>query len=94
MTPRLRYYSQSAAGFFTPANDFSGTLALTSSDYRLSAYGAISGSLQVITHLDDFTITASLERYVTDKSYSLFGGDTSPAIVNFTRASLGLGYRF
>jgi hypothetical protein len=92
--PRIRYYSQSQAGFFTPVNDFSLGGVFNSSDYRLSAYGALSGGLQVQTTLDDFTVSFALERYVTDDSYSLFGGETSPAIVNFTRMSLGLGYRF
>lgn len=94
VTPRLRYYSQSAADFFTQVNDFAGGGAASSSDYRLSAYGAISGGVTVQTSIDDFTLTASLERYVTDHGYSLFGGETSPAVVNFTRLSLGVGYSF
>jgi hypothetical protein len=94
VTPRLRYYSQSAADFFTLANDFAQTLPLTSSDYRLSAYGAISGGLQVQTTIDDLTLTFVVERYVSNDSYSLYDGDSSPALVNFTRMSLGFGYSF
>lgn len=100
VTPRLRYYSQSAADFFTPANDFSlaegsgGTLPLTSSDYRLSAYGAVSGGLQVQTSIDDVTLTFVVERYVSNDGYGLYDGGRSPALVNFTRMSLGIGYSF
>lgn len=94
VTPRLRYYSQSAAKFFTPVNDFSGVDPYNSSDYRLSSYGALSGGIQVQTTLDDVTLTFVAERYVTDAGYSLFGGDTSPALVNFTRFTLGIGYSF
>lgn len=94
LIPRLRYYSQSDADFFTPENDFFGAQRFNSSDYRLSAYGAISGAIQVKVALDDLTLTFVMERYLSDNSYSLYGGDSSPAIVDFTRMSLGLGYSF
>lgn len=94
VTPSLRYYSQSSADFFTRVNDFSITGVPTSSDYRLAAYGAVSGGLQVQTTLDDITLTFVVERYVTDDGYALHGGDSSPALVNFTRMSLGVGYSF
>lgn len=94
VAPRLRYYSQSAADFFTPVNDVSGLLAFNSSDYRLAAYGAISGGIQVQTTIDDVTLSFVAERYLSDNGYSLYDGDTSPALVDFTRLSLGIGYRF
>ena len=92
--PRVRYYSQSAADFFTPINDFTGTLMFNSSDYRLWAYGAVSGGIQARAVFDDITLTFNLERYITDSSYSLFDGDSSPALVDFSRLSLGFGYSF
>jgi hypothetical protein len=92
--PRLRYYSQSAADFFTPINEFSGPPALNSSDYRLAAYGALSGTLQLQAAINDITVSFVLERYLSDDSYSLYDGSSSPAIVDFTRVSLGLGYSF
>jgi hypothetical protein len=94
ITPSLRYYSQSDADFFSTVNDFSGTVPHNSSDYRLAAYGALSGGLQVQTTLDDVTLTFMVERYLTDDGYSLFDGASSPALVNFTRMSLGVGYSF
>ena len=90
----MRYYSQSAADFFTPENDFSGLPLFNSSDYRLSAYGALSGALQVQASINDMTISFVLERYLSDDSYSFYDGGKSPAIVDFTRVSLGLGYSF
>ncbi len=94
LIPRVRYYSQSAADFFTPVNDFTGIQVFNSSDYRLSAYGAVSGGLQAQAVFDDITINFTLERYITASSYSLFEGDSSPALVDFTRMSLGFGYSF
>jgi len=69
-------------------------LAFNSSDYRLAAYGAISGGIQVQTTIDDVTLSFVAERYLSDNGYSLYDGDTSPALVDFTRLSLGIGYRF
>jgi hypothetical protein len=94
ITPSVRYYSQSDADFFSTVNDFSGAVALNSSDYRLASYGAISGGLQVQTTIDELTFTFIVERYVTNDGYSLFDGNSSPALVNFTRMSLGVGYSF
>lgn len=94
VTPRLRYYSQSAADFFTPVNDVTGTLRYNASDYRLAAYGAISGGLQVQTTLNDVTLSFVVERYHSDDDYGLYDGDSSPALVDFTRMSLGFGYSF
>lgn len=94
VTPRVRYYSQSAADFFTPVNQFPLPGQANSSDYRLSAYGAISGGVQVQATFDDMTVSFVAERYVTDDGYSLYDGDTSPAVVDFTRFSLGVSYIF
>lgn len=94
VVPRLRYYSQSAADFFTPVNDFSGTADFNVSDYRLAAYGAISGGLQIQTTINDISVAVVLERYVSNDGYGLYDGDSSPALVNFTRLSLGFGYTF
>lgn len=94
ITPSIRYYSQSAADFFTPANDFSLFGAPNSSDYRLASYGAVSAGLQVQTHIDDISLIFIVERYVTDADYSIHNGQSSPALVNFTRMSLGVSYTY
>ena len=65
VTPRFRYYSQEAADFYQPYFLFSGAaptaggnfnlagvpLTAYSSDYRLSAYGALTGGLTVARSL-------------------------------------------
>lgn len=94
ITPSIRYYSQSAADFFTPVNDFSPNGVPNSSDYRLASYGAVSGGLQVQTFIDDISLVFKIERYVTDADYSIHNGQSSPALVNFTRMSLGVSYTF
>lgn len=94
VAPRLRYYSQSEADFFTPVNDFSGALRYNASDYRLAAYGAVSGALQVQATFNDLAWTFVAERYVTGEKYGIHDGPSSPALVNFTRLTLGVGYSF
>ncbi len=96
LVPGLRYYSQSQAEFFNvlsifglPANQFH------SSDYRLSTYGAVTGSLKLVANIDDFILSLSAERYVTDNSYSLSSEKSeSPALVQFTNLSFGIEYQF
>jgi hypothetical protein len=94
IAPRIRYYSQSTADFFTPANDFSGIQIFNSSDYRLAGYGAISGAMQVNAVVNEVTVSFVIERYLTDGSYSFYDSSTSPALVNFTRMTLGFEYSF
>lgn len=94
LTPGLRYYSQSEADFFLPANDLSGTLRYQSSDYRLASYGAISGTLRLQVLYDDLRLSLTWERYRSAEKYSLFDEAGSPASVSYGRLSLGVGYEF
>ena len=94
--PRLRYYSQSAADFYTNIDDFfSAPGDFQSSDYRLSAFGAFSGGVSLVTRLDELTLTLTTERYVADEKYALHDV-TLPgtALVRYFRVSLGVDYRF
>ncbi len=93
LVPGVRVYRQSAADFFHSASVFTPNTT-TSSDYRLSAYGAISGSLKLQVELDKFTLSVSGERYLSRSGLALRGGETSAALVNFTRLSLGVDYRY
>jgi len=93
LVPGLRYYSQSAAGFFTVANDFVGSTP-NSSDFRLSAYGAYSYSLKIQLQVEAFTLTLSGERYLSDNQAGTWSGPASPALVDFTRLSFGASYSF
>ncbi len=91
VTPRLRYYTQSAADFYQPYFIFAqkapthadGTLDFSqvpvtyySSDYRLSAYGAVSGGLSVSKQFDrGLSLEVGVERYVHAAHLKLGGGE-------------------
>lgn len=96
LIPALRYYSQSAADFFTNIDDFSNPPAnYQSSDYRLSAFGAISGSLSLVADLGQWTGNFTAERYIADEKYSAYNvNQPSTALVQYTRLSLGFEYRY
>lgn len=94
IVPGLRYYSQSAADFFVRQADFSGTRPYQSTDYRLSGYGAWSGSLKVQLEVNDLRLSATVERYRADAGYALNDDPVSPALVAFTRLSFGVDYQF
>lgn len=93
VVPGLRYYSQGAADFFTPASDFAATSS-NSADFRLSAYGALSGNLKLQVRIDAFTLSLSGERYRASAALGLGAEATSPALVSFTRWSFGVDYRY
>jgi len=92
LIPFLRYYSQSEADFFT--NVAATDQRYFADDYRLSAFGAVSGGLRLRHEIGDWALSAVGERYETDESWGIFSGDESPALVNFWRYSFGLDYRF
>ena len=94
--PNIRYYSQSAADFYTNIDDFLKPLTeYQSSDYRLSSYGAFSGGFSIATTFDDWTATLTAERYVADHKHSAYAV-TQPgaALVSYTRLSLGFDFTF
>ncbi|MFZ8957334.1 MAG: DUF3570 domain-containing protein, partial [Pseudohongiellaceae bacterium] len=96
IVPMLRYYSQSAADFYTNIDDFLKPLSESqSSDYRLSAFGAVSGGLSFVTDFGGWSATLTAERYVANEKYSAFTvAQPSPGLVQFTRLSLGVNYAF
>jgi hypothetical protein len=96
LIPALRYYSQSAADFFTNIDDFSQPLTVPqSSDYRLSAFGAISGSISFVTDFGEWTTTLTAERYIANEKYSAHEvSHPSTALVTYERISFGIDYSF
>jgi hypothetical protein len=96
VAPMLRYYSQSAADFYTNIDDFLKPLTEPqSSDYRLSAFGAFSGGINLIADFGDWTATLTAERYIANEKYSVYAvNQPSPALVQFVRLSLGVDYSF
>ena len=96
LVPQLRYYSQSAADFFTNVDDFlNPTSEYQSSDYRLSAFGAVSGGFSVIADMGSWKATLTAERYLANDKYSAFDvSQPSTALVKYNRVSLGIDFQF
>lgn len=94
--PMLRYYTQSAANFFTNVDDFTRPATdFQSSDYRLSAFGAVSGGLTLRTSFGDWDASLTGERYLANEKYSAFNvSQPSTALVRYFRVSLGMDYSF
>lgn len=92
LIPFLRYYSQDEADFF--ANIADTEQRYYSEDYRLSAFGAVSGGLRLRHSIGNWAITAVGERYETDESWGVYSGEESPALVDYWRYSFGLDYIF
>jgi len=93
LSPNVRYYWQHAADFYTVKAT---TDEHFSSDYRLSAYGAINFGLDAQWHHKDYVYTIGVNQYLSAESWGLTGGqDTeTPSLVNFTTISFGVDYKF
>ncbi|MFT4862881.1 MAG: hypothetical protein ACI95C_002105 [Pseudohongiellaceae bacterium] len=96
LIPTLRYYSQSAANFFTNVDDFLRPDSdFQSSDYRLSAFGAASGGLSLRADLGGWRTTLTLERYLADEKYAAHEVElASTALVRYFRVSAGVDFSF
>ena len=92
LIPYLRYYSQSEADFFANVVDFN--QRYYADDYRLSAFGAVTTGLRVVTETSNWLFTISGERYTTSESWGLYSGDESPALVKYWRFTVGVDYSF
>jgi len=94
--PHLRYYSQSAADFYSNVDNF--LLPVTeyqSSDYRLSAYGAVSGGINLVATIGDWLISLNTERYIANEKYSAYDvTEPGAGLVKYFRVSLGIDYSF
>ena len=96
LIPTLRYYSQTAANFFTNVDDFTRPdTDFQSSDYRLSAFGAFSGGLSLKADLGGWRTTLTLERYIADEKYAAHEVELpSTALVRYFRVSAGVDFSF
>ncbi|WP_240732859.1 DUF3570 domain-containing protein [Halioglobus maricola] len=92
LIPFLRYYSQDEAEFFSNVTDTSDRYY--ADDYRLSAFGALSGGLRARYTFGDWTLSATAERYQSDHDWGIYSGEESPGLVDFWRGSIGFDYRF
>jgi hypothetical protein len=84
----LRYYTQSAADFYSPLIALPQP-ALQSSDQRLGAFGGLSPSLRAILRLDNGLVVEATVGYVHDAAGLRAGGGGSPAFATL-RAYYGL----
>ncbi len=92
LVPFLRYYTQEEAEFF--ANVVDPQRRYHADDYRLSAYGAIAVGLRLRHDIGRWSLNLVGERYRSDNDWGLYGGEESPALVDFWRGSVGFDYRF
>lgn len=93
IVPNLRYYTQSRARFYAPyVRDADPRYA--SSDYRLAAYGALSGGVNLRKRWGKWELSFGFDRYRSDADWGLSGSDDAPGLVSFTRMFAGFDYRF
>ena len=90
--PYLRYYSQSKADFFSTVSNTE--RSYYSDDYRLCSFGAITVGVRAEYFLRNWRFELQAEKYRTDDDWGVSSRDSSPALVEFWRASLGVRYRF
>jgi hypothetical protein len=88
LRPALRYYTQSAADFYSPVIPRPQP-AILSSDQRLGAFGGLSPSLRAIMRLQDGFRVEGTAGYVYNARSLHFGGSGSEAFVTL-RAVYGL----
>ena len=98
ITPSVRYYSQSEAGFYKLIDDFSLPDSVAqSSDYRLSAYGAITYGLTVSYQLpivESGRLSLAIEHYQADSDYSHDKPNIAhPGLIEFTLALVGISVK-
>lgn len=97
LVPYLRYYSQTAADFFGNEAREAEDEPYFSDDYRMSAFGSLSAGLKLNVLLDQWTLTAAAQRYVSNADWALQPPDSedeAPGLVDFNRFTIGASYRF
>ena len=77
--PALRYYTQSAADFYSPLVPSRPPPPILSSDQRLSAFGGLSPSLRVARRFANGILVEGTAGYVHNASSLRLGGSGNPA---------------
>ena len=77
--PALRYYTQSAADFYSPVVPTRPPPAILSSDQRLSAFGGLSPSLRLVHRFGNGITVEGAAGYVHNASSLRFGGSGNAA---------------
>lgn len=84
LTPRVRYYSQSAADFYAPIFESARGDGHYSTDYRMASFGAVSGGAQLSKEfLDRLRVAATFDFYQREKGLAL-AGDVGTPLDNFS----------
>lgn len=95
LTPSLRWYQQGHANFYRPYYNTTREDGFYSSDYRLSAYGALSGRVAAEKSWRGFSFAAAVEAYESDGDLALRSvSDESPGLVDFLVVSAAVSYRW
>ena len=95
VVPNVRYYSQSEADFYLPVDNFGLPVHVSqSSDFRLSAYGAITFGVKAIVQQPGWSLTISADRYAGREKYGLASGMEHPARLEFALASIVIDIKF
>ena len=96
LVPRLRYYSQSEADFYSPYFAAPRSNGFYSSDYRLSGFGALSGGLTFTkTFFDQLKVQTGVEYSVHKAGLKLDGATQSGfADFSFFLVTAGFEYQF
>ena len=103
ISPHIRYYTQNRADFYVPYLRLGQRRPEDmSSDYRLSAYGALSFGLkgEYLLHTPwwrdvEWRLHASVERYLSSGDLALQSVSVpSPGLVSFTSFSVGIDAKF
>jgi len=93
LTPSLRYYRQTQASFYriTPAAEGE----YSSSDYRLSSYGAVNAGLEARAAYGRWEVSFDWQQYVSSEDMMLLQvpDEEAPALVDYSIVSVGLEYR-
>lgn len=75
LSPRGRFYAQSAAYFYQPFFYTTRADGIYSSDYRLASFGSLNGGVQLSREFfDRLKLTAAIDFYARKKSYAFGSG--------------------
>lgn len=95
LVPGVRWYSQSQAFFYAPFYDSARADDLSSSDYRLSPYGAISFSVDANKELWSWKLSLRYENYRSGSGLALRSvAVENPGLVDFQVFSVALAKTF
>jgi hypothetical protein len=95
IVPSVRWYEQGHADFYRDYFTAERDDGDYSSDYRLSAYGALSGRIALQKDGKNWSASLAGEYYEADASYALPDvARENPGLVEFTVVSASFVYRF